>query len=160
MRTLIAGLALAALWCGAGPAASADSFRLHAAEPGASFLPEGETFADAQERIVKGINALIAGRDWRRALIVAHEGVNRILLGWACGGGLRTIGAFEQDLCCINVIDLDIAPREDGAGVQIERAIIKAVNVTPYDFLKDALPRTSLEHLFEIDFGRGRPARR
>jgi len=130
-----------------------------AAEPGASFLPEGETFADAEARIVRGVEGLIAGRDWRRALIVAHEGVNRILLGWACGGGLATIGAFEQDLCCINVFDLDIAPREDGAGLAIERAIIKAVNVTPYDYLKDGLPRTSLEHLFEIDFGRGRPAR-
>lgn len=127
--------------------------------PGASFLPEGETFAAAETRIVAAMEGLIAGKRWRTALIVAHEGVNRILLGWACGGGLKTVGAFEQDLACINVIDLDITVREDGAGLEIERALIKAVNVTPYDYLKGGLPRTSLEHLFGIDFGRGRPPR-
>ena len=87
---------------------------------------------------------------------MAHEGVNRILLGWACGGGLASIGAFEQDLCCINVIDVDITPAPQG-GVQIERAIIKALNITPYDYVKGGLPRTSLEHLFDVDFGGARP---
>lgn len=126
---------------------------------GASFLPDGETFAAAETRIVAAMSGLIDRADWRTALIVAHEGVNRILLGWACGGGLKTIGAFEQDLACVNVIDLDITGREDGAGLQIERAILKAVNVTPYDYLKGGLPRTSLEHLFDVDFGRARPRR-
>jgi probable phosphoglycerate mutase len=126
--------------------------------PGASFLPEGETFEAAQRRIVAAMTGLIT-REWRSALIVAHEGVNRIILGWACGGGLRTIGAFEQDLACVNVIDLDIVATGDGAGLEIERALLKAINVTPYDFVKSGLPRTSIEHLFDIDFGRGRPAR-
>lgn len=128
-------------------------------KPGASFLPEGETFAAAEARIVKAMEGLIARKRWRKALIVAHEGVNRVILGWACGGGLKTIGTFEQDLACINVIDLDITVREDGSDLQIERALIKAVNVTPYDYLKGGLPRTSLEHLFDVDFGRGRPER-
>ncbi len=127
--------------------------------PGASFLPDGEAFADAEARITAAMTRLIDGRRWRTGLIVAHEGVNRILLGWACGGGLRTIGAFEQDLGCVNVIDFDITGRPDGRGLQIERALLKAVNVTPYDYVKGGLPRTSLEHLFEIDFGRGRPRR-
>lgn len=126
--------------------------------PGAAFLPDGETFAAAEQRIVEAMERLTARR-WKTALVVAHEGVNRILLGWASGGGLKTIGAFEQDLACINVIDLDITPRADGGGLQIERALLKSVNVTPYDYLKGGLPRTSLEHLFEIDFGRGRPDR-
>ena len=127
-----------------------------AASEGARFLPDGETFADAEQRIVAGINRLVLGRSWRTALIVAHEGVNRILLGWACGGGLGSIGSFEQDLCCINVIDVDVTPAPQG-GVQIERAIIKALNITPYDYVKGGLPRTSLEHLFEVDFGGARP---
>lgn len=126
--------------------------------PGASFLPEGETFEAAQHRIVEAMSRLIA-RDWRSALIVAHEGVNRVILGWACGGGLRTIGAFEQDLACVNVIDLDIVAKADGSGLEIERALLKAINVTPYDYVKAGLSRTSIEHLFDIDFGRGRPAR-
>jgi probable phosphoglycerate mutase len=130
-----------------------------AAAPGAAFLPDGERFADAEARIGAAMARLIL-QPWRTALVVAHEGVNRIVLGWACGGGLQTIGSFEQDLACINVIDLDVTAREDGAGLSIERAIIKAVNVTPYDYLKGGLPRTTLEHLFDVDFGRGRPARR
>lgn len=126
--------------------------------PGASFLPDGETFEAAQRRIVEAMTRLIS-REWRSALIVAHEGVNRIILGWACGGGLRTVGAFEQDLACVNVIDLDIVAKEDATGLVIERALLKAINVTPYDYVKAGLSRTSIEHLFDIDFGRGRPAR-
>lgn len=129
-----------------------------AAQPGAAFLPDGEAFAAAETRIVAALRRLVLERTWRTAIVVAHEGVNRIALGWACGGGLATIGAFEQDLCCINVIDLDVTPGHDG-GLQIERAILKTVNATPYDYAKAGLPRTSLEHLFDVDFGRARPAR-
>ncbi|MBI1392493.1 MAG: histidine phosphatase family protein [Alphaproteobacteria bacterium] len=124
----------------------------------ASFLPGGETFAAAERRIVAELERFIVSGSWRSALVVAHEGVNRIVLGWACGGGLATIGAFEQDLGCINVIDFDLTPTGDG--VAIERSIIKALNVTPYDYVKDGLPRTSLEHLFDIDFGRARPTQK
>lgn len=127
---------------------------------GASFLPGGETFAAAQDRIVAALEALIERADWRTALVVAHEGVNRIALGWVCGGGLKSIGAFEQDLACVNVIDFDIAPSPDRSRLQIERAVIKALNVTPYDYAKSDLTRTSLEHLFDIDFGRSRPRKR
>lgn len=122
---------------------------------GARFLPDGETFVSAQARIVGAIEKLVLTRDWRTALIVAHEGVNRIALGWACRGGLASIGAFEQDLCCVNVIDIDVTPSDEGPIV--ERAILKAVNVTPYDYVKSGLPRTSLEHLFDVDFGGARP---
>ena len=136
--------------------------------PDARFLPDGEKFSDAEMRIVAGITRTLTRADWKRALIVAHEGVNRILLGWACGGGLATIKSFEQDLACINVIDLDITPDQnedrDGDGksaepssLRIERSIIKAINVTAYDYPKAVLQRTSLEHLFEVDFGAARP---
>lgn len=126
--------------------------------PGAVFLPEGEAFADAETRIVAGLSDFVTKGAWRNALVVAHEGVNRIAIGWACGGGLRTISAFEQDLACINVIDIDVTPAASGEGLTIERVLIKAINVTPYDFVKHGLSRTSLEHLFDIDFG-GAPPR-
>lgn len=130
-----------------------------AAAQGASFLPDGETFAAAERRIVDGMRRLVDRPGWKSALLVAHEGVNRIILGWASGGGLKSIGAFEQDLCCINVIDLDVAPAPADGRPVIERAVLKAVNLTPYDYAKAGLPRTSLEHLFEVDFGRARPPR-
>ena len=125
--------------------------------PGASFLPDGETFEYAQTRITAALEELILTRIWRSALIVAHEGVNRIALGWACGGGLSTIAAFEQDLACLNIIDVDVTPAEKGEGLQIERMAIKALNVTAYDTVKKDLSRSSLEHLFDVDFGGLRP---
>ncbi|WP_375205907.1 histidine phosphatase family protein [Hyphococcus sp.] len=127
--------------------------------PGASFLPEGETFKNAEARITAALQELILTREWRTALIVAHEGVNRIALGWACGGGLSTIAAFEQDLACLNLIDIDVTPAENGEGLQIERMALKALNVTAYDFVKKGLSRSSLEHLFDVDFGGLRPRR-
>ena len=124
-------------------------------EPDATFLPGGEAFADAYERIVAGLGALVADHAWRRALLVAHDGVNRLLLGHACGAGLAGCAHFEQDLACINVLDLDVI-EEDGT-LRFERVVIKAVNLTAYDPIKADLARTSLEHLFDIDFGGARP---
>ena len=131
-------------------------------QKGARFLPDGELFADAENRIIQALEGLIKSDDvlsqnWRTGLVVAHEGVNRIILGWLSGGGLKSVAAFEQDLCCVNVIDIDVTPNEAGNGLQIERAVLKAVNVTPYDYIKQGLPRTSLEHLFGVDFGHTRP---
>jgi probable phosphoglycerate mutase len=125
--------------------------------PDARFLPDGETFVSAEARITAAIEELVFDKEWRSALFVAHEGVNRIALGWACGGGLATISAFEQDLCCINIIDIDVTPAEFGDGLQIERAAIKALNVTAHDYVKKGLSRSSLEHLFDVDFGGLRP---
>jgi probable phosphoglycerate mutase len=126
-------------------------------EEGASFLPGGELFADAEARIVRGYRHILTEHVWKRAILVAHEGVNRILLGHLTGGGLAALPHFEQDLCGINVLDFDVVP--DGDGVTAARVILKAVNLTVHDPLKKDLPRTSLEHLFGIDFGGARPGR-
>ena len=126
-----------------------------AAEPGATFLPGGEAFADAYARVTAGLSDLAFGHDWRTGLLVAHEGVNRLLLGHLCGAGLAGCAHFEQDLACINVLDLDVV-EEDGA-LTLARVILKAVNLTAYDHAKSGLPRTALEHLFGIDFGGARP---
>jgi len=123
----------------------------------ARFLPDGELFVDAEQRIKSGLTGFIQNHVWKTAILVAHEGVNRIILGWLSGGGLKSVAAFEQDLACINVIDIDVTPNEAGNALQIERAVLKAVNVTPYDYIKYGLPRTSLEHLFGVDFGHTRP---
>lgn len=81
------------------------------------------------------------------ALVVAHEGVNRLILSWACGAGLSAASAFEQDTCCVNVIDFDLT---EGGG-EIGRIIVKAVNITPYNWLKHGMSRTSLEAIFAAD---------
>lgn len=112
-----------------------------AGEPGARMF-NGESFADAQIRAVEAISALLDRPGWKTALIVAHEGINRVVLSWACGAGLAAAAAFEQDTACINVLDFD---------VESHRAIIKAVNLTPYNYLKHGMTRTSLEAIFAAD---------
>ncbi|ADM08237.1 putative phosphoglycerate mutase [Parvularcula bermudensis HTCC2503] len=127
-----------------------------AADQDATFLPGGESFADAFERSGRGLSSLITDYRWRQALLVAHDGINRLLLSRVSGAGLKGVGAFEQDLACINVLDFDVVTDTHG-GVEITRTIIKAVNVTAYDVSKAGLRKTSLEHLFDIDFDGARP---
>ncbi|MDT4864323.1 hypothetical protein FQZ97_990820 [compost metagenome] len=50
---------------------------------------------------------LLAEPAWESALIVSHDAVNRILLAWAAGVGLKGIAAFEQDTACLNILDVD-----------------------------------------------------
>jgi phosphoserine phosphatase len=103
-----------------------------------------EGYRAAQVRAVGAIERLLKSPGWHTALVVAHEGINRLLLSWVCGAGLTAMGGFEQDTGCINMLDFDLA--EDGA---IERAMIKSVNLTPYNWLKHGMNLTSLEAIFE-----------
>ncbi len=116
-----------------------------AGNPAASNGDGGENYGQAQARAVAAIKRLLAAPGWHTALIVAHEGINRLILSWACGAGLAAMGAFEQDTGCINVLDFDL----DGGA--IARSMIKAVNLTPYNWLKHGMNLTSLEAIFERD---------
>jgi probable phosphoglycerate mutase len=121
-----------------------------AGEEGATMLPGGEAFTDAMERSVASVERLLSEPDWHTMLIAAHEGINRLILGWASGGGLHAVRAFEQDTACINVLDFDMVPNENG-GTGIERTMIKAVNLTPYNYVKHGMNMNSLESIFARD---------
>jgi probable phosphoglycerate mutase len=119
-----------------------------AAQPGARMMG-GDVFADVQARASGALKRLLATPDWHTALVVAHEGVNRLILSWMTGNGLSGVQAFEQDLACINILDFDMVPRDDGgAGSEVFRSMIKAVNITPYNFVKYGMNLTSLEAIF------------
>ena len=115
--------------------------------PGATFLEGGERFSDAMMRIEAGVRDLLARPGWASALVVAHEVVNRMLLTWAIGAPLGSSAGFEQDTGCINILDFDLVPDEQGQ-VRIERALIKAVNLTPANYLKNGMNLRSLEAIF------------
>ena len=128
-----------------------------AGEPGATMLDGGEVFAEALRRSVASIERLLAEPGWHTMLITAHEGINRLLLGWAATGcslerALDAVRAFEQDPACINVIDFDMVPAADGSvGTEIQRSLIKSVNVTPYNYVKHGMNMTSLEAIFALE---------
>ena len=123
-----------------------NSYFERAHEPGATNLEGGEIFAAAQARAVGAIERLLAAPDWHTALVVAHEGINRLILSWACGAGLQAMSAFEQDTACVNIVDFDLG----GIG-NLRRALIKAVNLTPYNSLKHGMNPPSLEAIMQRD---------
>jgi len=129
---------------------AADAERLFLGSLPADLTPEsrffnGETFGSLDTRAWPCFAALLAERNWRRLLVVAHGVVNRLLLCRALGAGLSGIGAIEQDAGCVNVLDV----MEDG------RLLVRLVNHTPLTPSKHGLDRTTLEELYE-QFRRGR----
>lgn len=120
-----------------------------AAVPGArmGLGTDGELFSEAADRGAKAITKLLHEPDWATMLVVAHEGINRLLLGWVTGAGLSGVQAFEQDTACINILDFDLVPAANGNGVEVARKIIKALNLTPYNHTKFGMNMTSLERI-------------
>jgi len=121
-----------------------NSYFERAHEPGATNHDGGEVFEAAQSRAVAAIERLLADDNWHIGLVAAHEGINRLILSWACGAGLRAMSSFEQDTGCVNIVDFDT-----GAIGGLRRALIKAVNVTPYNYLKHGMNLTSLETIMQ-----------
>lgn len=119
----------------------------NAGAPGATFLEGGEPWANAMDRIEKGLVDLLARPNWASALLVAHEMVNRLILAWTLKAPLGAAAGFEQDTGCINILDFDLVPDESGK-VQIERALIKACNLTPANYQKNGMNLRSLEAIF------------
>jgi len=105
--------------------------------PEARFLA-GETFGSLVERVLGCWQNLVADQGWQKLLLVAHGGVNRVLLTHAFGSGLAGFGALEQDPACINILDVE----PDG------RLLVRLVNFTPYNALKSGLELTTMERLF------------
>ena len=119
----------------------------NAGEPDATFLPGGERFVDAWLRIEAGLHDLLREPGWACALVVAHEVVNRMILANVIGAPLGACSGFEQDTGCINILDFDLVPDEEN-GTKIERGLIKAVNLTPANYLKNGMNLRSLEAIF------------
>lgn len=91
----------------------------------------GEAWTDFASRVLEAWNDIVARDDWHSLLLVAHDGVNRMLMSHIVGAGLSGLSAFEQDPACLNMIELDVS---DGV---VHRAYLRAVNIAPYDLVRD-----------------------
>ena len=111
-----------------------------ASEPGKRHSG-GEAFVAFEGRVLAALDRLLADPAWRTVLIVSHEGVNRLLLGWTCGAPLAGMGCFDQDMGCLNIIDVNGPP--GGAC----RPMIRAANISPLNLAKLGLHATSMERL-------------
>ncbi|VVO77564.1 Adenosylcobalamin/alpha-ribazole phosphatase [Pseudomonas fluorescens] len=112
-----------------------------AEQPGARFIG-GELWSDFAVRVNQAWAQLIARDDWQHLLIVAHDAVNRVLLGQIIGGGLGGLKGLEQDPACINIIEADIHT------ATIERAFIRTLNLTAYDLIRPNQQLTVMEKVW------------
>jgi probable phosphoglycerate mutase len=117
------------------------SFR-DAAKPGARYNG-GDRFEDVNTRVVAALETLIAEPEWETLALVAHGGINRLVIGWAFGTGLQTFAAIDQNTCCLNVIDFDEHPETRA----IVRKSVRAMNIAVYDVVKEGNHLQSLEQI-------------
>ncbi len=109
-----------------------------AAHPEARFLG-GERFVDFEARVIPAFRALLADPAWRTLLLVAHGGVNRLILNHVMNLPWQGTMSIEQDACCINIVDVDQGP--DGP----RRYLVRAINLTGYNLSKAGILLTDME---------------
>jgi len=98
----------------------------------------GESFGEFFDRVLPCYRRLVGDRSWERLLLVAHGGVNRVLLMQALGLDLDHLDSLEQDPCCLNLLDVD-----DRA-----RTLVRLLNHTVQNPIKQGLQMTTMEQLF------------
>lgn len=108
---------------------------------GARFIG-GELWSDFAVRVNQAWAQLIVRDDWQNLLVVAHDAVNRVLLGQIIGCGLGGLKGFEQDPACINIIEADIHT------ATIQRAFIRTLNLTAYDLIRPNQQLTVMEKVW------------
>jgi alpha-ribazole phosphatase len=68
-------------------------------------VPEGENLLDMEQRVMPVIDGIVTGHRGEEVMVVAHGGVNRIILLNAMGAPLASLFNIEQNYCCLNIID-------------------------------------------------------
>lgn len=68
-------------------------------------VPGGESLQDAADRIRPTVNKILEQHRGGEIALVAHGGVNRIVLLDAIGAPLEKAFSIEQDYGCLNIID-------------------------------------------------------
>jgi alpha-ribazole phosphatase len=81
-------------------------------------VPQGENLLDVEARVMPIISDVVERHKGAEVLVVAHGGVNRIVLLNAIGAPLAGMFNIEQNYGCLNIIDY----YEDG------RATVKLLN--------------------------------
>jgi len=113
-----------------------------AALPEAAYLG-GDRYQAVYDRVIGALENLIAEPEWETLALVAHGGINRLVIGWALDTGLTTFANLDQNTACVNVIDFDEHPETR----QIVRKTLRALNVTVYDLVKEGNHLLSLEQI-------------
>ena len=101
----------------------------------------GETIAELFARVLPALDRLLADESWDTVLAVLHGAVNRAILSYALTGERMFLGHLEQAPGCVNVLDI-------GDGWPVD-AVVRAVNIAPYDLLHASSRLTTMEGYWE-----------
>lgn len=65
----------------------------------------GESFADVRTRVIPRLTAYLETHNGKNILLVAHGGVNRVILCHVLGLPLDHLNRLDQTYACLNIID-------------------------------------------------------
>jgi alpha-ribazole phosphatase/probable phosphoglycerate mutase len=68
-------------------------------------IPGGESLMDLKARALPALQSLIAQHHEQAFLLVAHAGINRVILSEALGLNLQNLFRLDQNYGCLNIID-------------------------------------------------------
>lgn len=69
------------------------------------YFPGGESWTKFLSRILKGLKTLLKENQGKDILLVAHAGVNRIILAQALGLRFKNMFFMDQGYACLNIIE-------------------------------------------------------
>jgi alpha-ribazole phosphatase len=69
------------------------------------YFPGGENWCQFRDRVLQGLKALLKEDRGRNILLVAHAGVNRIILAQALGLRFKNMFFMDQDYACLNIVE-------------------------------------------------------
>jgi broad specificity phosphatase PhoE len=82
-----------------------EAYQQFAADPYRHGYRGGETLQQVEDRVLPALNELAASHAGQRILVVAHNVVNRVLLGKLLDIAPAKRREILQDNCCLNVIE-------------------------------------------------------
>lgn len=75
------------------------------ADPATNRPEGGESYNEAARRVLPALEAILQKHPGEEIAIVAHGGVNRLILADAIGQPMSTLFRIEQKYACLNIID-------------------------------------------------------
>ena len=68
-------------------------------------ITNGESFADLQERVISQIEIVLKEYQGKNIALIAHGGVNRVIITHVLGMDLSNLTRIDQAYGCLNIID-------------------------------------------------------
>jgi len=99
-----------------------DEFKQRAGDLASFRIEGGESFSDVRARALPRLGQILGEHSGTTVLLVAHGGLNRVILCEALGLDFNSIVRLEQSYACLNIIDyFDDYP------------VVQLMNKTTYD---------------------------